>query len=187
MSDSSRHPARARLDRRRFLLGAGAGALALSSLGTARARGLDARTLSLVHTHTGESLSSVYFEGGRYVPSGLDRINVLLRDFRTDDVHPIDPGVLDLLFDLRALVGADTPYHVISGYRSPLTNAALRRRSNGVAEHSFHIQGRAIDVRLEGVSTRRLHEVARQMGRGGVGFYPQSDFVHVDTGPVRYW
>ena len=187
MSDRHRYPGRKGLNRRGFLRGAGAGVLAVSTVGAAYARGLDSRALSFVHTHTGESLSSVYFEGERYVPSGLERINYLLRDFRTGDVHPIDPGVLDILFELHSLVGADTPYHVISGYRSPRTNAALRSRSSGVAEHSFHLQGRAIDVRLEGFPTHRLHDLARQMGRGGVGFYPRSDFVHLDSGPVRFW
>ncbi len=187
MSERSKHPWRERLNRRSFLRGAGAGVLAVSPVGAAYARSLETRALSFVHTHTGENLSSVYFEAGKYVPSSLERINVLLRDFRTQDVYPIDPRVLDILFDLRSLVGADAPYHVISGYRSPRTNAALRSRSSGVAEHSFHLQGRAIDVRLEGFSTRRLHDFALQMRRGGVGFYAQSDFVHLDSGPVRFW
>jgi uncharacterized protein YcbK (DUF882 family) len=145
------------------------------------------RSLSFVHTHTGERLTSVYFRDGDYVAAELVRINHLLRDFRTGETHPIDPGVLDILADLRRLCDRDTAYEVISGYRSPATNAALRSRSDAVAEHSLHMQGRAIDVRLEGFPTVRLHELALGMHRGGVGFYPRSDFVHVDNGRVRAW
>jgi uncharacterized protein YcbK (DUF882 family) len=176
-----------RFDRRDFLRGASAAALALSPMGAACARAVERRTLSFVHTHTGESLSSVYFQNGTYNTSGLDSINHLLRDFRTNDVHPIDPRVLDILFDLQSAVNTDEPYQVISGYRSPGTNALLRSRSSGVAEHSLHMEGRAIDVRLGGVATRKLHELALQMQRGGVGFYPKSDFVHLDNGAVRFW
>lgn len=143
--------------------------------------------MSFVHTHTGERLSTVYFEGGQYVSSELNLISRLLRDFRTGDVHPIEPGVLDILADLRALTGRDEAFEVISGYRSPKTNADLHRRSNGVAEHSLHMEGRAIDVRLPGVPTDKLHQLALGMNRGGVGFYPSSDFVHLDNGRVRHW
>jgi uncharacterized protein YcbK (DUF882 family) len=175
-----------RPDRRRFLQCAGAAAVLLP-FGSAWAGRPGRRSLSFVHTHTGEQLSSVYFEAGEYRASELERINHLLRDFRTGDVHPIDTGVLDILADLRMLADRDEPYEVISGYRSPLTNAALRRHSGGVAEHSLHLQGRAIDVRLPGFSTSRLRELALGMARGGVGFYAQSDFVHLDNGRVRYW
>jgi uncharacterized protein YcbK (DUF882 family) len=114
-------------------------------------------------------------------------VNHLLRDFRTGGVHTIDPTLLDILFDLRTLADQDQPFEVISGYRSPKTNAYLRRHSSGVAEHSLHIQGRAIDVRMSGVSTRKLRDLALGMRRGGVGFYPASDFVHLDNGRVRRW
>jgi uncharacterized protein YcbK (DUF882 family) len=172
--------------RRQFLRGVGA-TLMLLPFGAAWARMTERRSLSFVHTHTGERLSSVYFQDGQYRTGELVRINQLLRDFRTGDVHIIDTGVLDILADLRVLADRDEPYEVISGYRSPQTNAALRRHSNGVAEHSLHLQGRAIDVRLPGFSTHKLHELALGMGRGGVGFYPQLDFVHLDNGRVRYW
>ena len=172
-------------DRRRFLQCAGAALLL--PFGVAWGRAPERRSLSFVHTHTGEQLSSVYFEAGQYRADELERINHLLRDFRTDEVHPIDTGVLDILADLRLLADRDEPYEVISGYRSPLTNAALRRHSSGVAEHSLHLQGRAIDVRLPGFPTRRLRELALGMARGGVGFYAQSDFVHLDNGRLRYW
>jgi uncharacterized protein YcbK (DUF882 family) len=179
-------PNRTAPGRRRFLQGAGA-ALALLPLGAAWARTPARRSLSFVHTHTGERLSSVYFQDGEYRVGELERINQLLRDFRTGDVHTIDTGVLDILADLRVLADRDEPYEVISGYRSPFTNAALRRHSSGVAEHSLHLQGRAIDVRLPGFPTDRLRDLALGMGRGGVGFYAQSDFVHLDNGRVRYW
>jgi uncharacterized protein YcbK (DUF882 family) len=172
--------------RRRFLKGAAA-TLALLPLGAAWARTPVRRSLSFVHTHTGERLSTLYFQDGQYQAGELERINQLLRDFRTGDVHTIDTGVLDILADLRLLADRDEPYEVISGYRSPQTNAALRRHSSGVAEHSLHLQGRAIDVRLPGFPTRKLRELALGMGRGGVGFYPQTDFVHLDNGRVRYW
>ena len=173
--------------RRLFLCRVTAAASVLLPLGSAAARAVEQRALSFVHTHTGERLSTVYFQSGRYLPSELERINYLLRDFRTGEVHPIDPGVLDILADLRTLADHDATYEVICGYRAPATNAALRRHSDGVAEHSLHMQGRAIDVRLAGFPTARLHELALGMQRGGVGFYPRSDFVHLDNGRVRFW
>jgi len=165
----------------------GATAVALSPIGAACARTGARRSLSFVHTHTGESLNVAYFADGIYDPAALARVNGLLRDFRTDEVHLIDPTLLDILFDLQTLVDREQPFEVISGYRSPQTNAALRQRSHGVAEHSLHMQGRAIDVRLAGFPTRRLRELALGMQRGGVGFYAASDFVHLDNGPVRFW
>lgn len=151
------------------------------------ARASECRSLAFVNTHTGETLSCMYFAAGRYDPATLGRVNHFLRDFRTGDVHPIDPGVLDILFELRNRADRDDPFHVISGYRSPRTNALLRTRSSGVSAHSLHMDGRAIDVRLPGFSTRKLREIALDMRRGGVGYYPASDFVHLDTGRVRFW
>ena len=145
------------------------------------------RRLSFVHTHTGETLSAEYFDGGAYSERCLGQVNYLMRDFRTGECHAIDPPLLDILFDLQTLANVEGPFEIISGYRSPATNAMLRRRSSGVAEHSQHLLGKAIDVRLSGYSTRDLGEHARTLARGGVGFYARSDFVHVDTGPVRFW
>jgi uncharacterized protein YcbK (DUF882 family) len=179
-------PTRIQPGRRQFMQAAGA-ALVLLPLGVASARVPERRSLSFVHTHTGERLASVYFQDGQYRAGELVRISQLLRDFRTGDVHAIDTGVLDILADLRVLADRDEPYEVISGYRSPQTNAALHRHSSGVAEHSLHLQGRAIDVRLPGFPTHKLRELALGMGRGGVGFYAQSDFVHLDNGRVRCW
>jgi uncharacterized protein YcbK (DUF882 family) len=145
------------------------------------------RELSFIHTHTGEKLIAPYFAAGQYQDDCLLEVNHLLRDFRTGDVHPIDPALLDILFELRGAIHCDAPFQVISGYRSPATNAALRRISEGVAQHSLHLEGRAIDVRLAGRPTEELARLARRLGRGGVGFYPASDFVHVDTGRTRFW
>jgi uncharacterized protein YcbK (DUF882 family) len=182
---SPRLPGRSILSRRGFLC-AGA-AITLVPWAACLARAADERSLSFVHTHTGERLTSVYFQGGHYRDTELAKINYLLRDFRTGEIHPIEPAVLDILADLRTLADRAAPYEVISGFRSAQTNAALRRRSSAVAEHSLHMQGRAIDVRLEGFATARLHELALGMRRGGVGFYPASDFLHLDDGRVRAW
>ena len=173
------------MDRRAFLQRSSAALLAAPAAVLARPSGC--RSLAFVHTHTGETLSCMYFADGRYDPATLARVNHFLRDFRTGEVHPIDPGVLDILFALRTRADRDDPFHVISGYRSPRTNALLRSHSEGVAAHSLHMEGRAIDVRLPGFPTRRLREIALGMRRGGVGYYAASDFVHLDTGRVRFW
>jgi uncharacterized protein YcbK (DUF882 family) len=176
--------------RRRFLVavggvwGAAASFAAAPVLAASRA---SSRCVSFVHTHTGETLHAVYFRDGCYQAGCLAQVDHLLRDFRTGDVHPIDPALLDILFDLQTMADRDEPFEVISGYRSPATNAMLRRRSEGVAQHSMHLEGRAIDVRLAGFATRRLADNARLLGRGGVGYYARSDFTHVDTGRVRFW
>jgi len=174
------------IGRRVFLQNATLASLSLRGI-AAHAETRQARSLTLVHTHTGEHLSETYFDSNGYVPDALGRINRFLRDFRTDEVHAIDVRVLDILHDLQVMTGHDAPYEIISGYRSLQTNAALRRNSTGVAEHSFHMQGRAIDLRLSDFATVELHDLARTLGRGGVGFYPRSDFVHLDSGPVRFW
>ncbi|HUI60416.1 MAG TPA: DUF882 domain-containing protein [Steroidobacteraceae bacterium] len=175
------------IDRRQFLRRVAAATLTMAPIGAALAGAAEQRSVSFVHTHTGEELTAVYFQDGRYQPGVLHSVNHLLRDFRTGDVHPIDPAVLDILFDLQLHTQQDRPFEVISGYRSPRTNAALRQHSSGVAEHSLHIQGRAIDVRVSGVPTRTLRDAALFLQRGGVGFYPGSDFVHLDNGRIRYW
>jgi uncharacterized protein YcbK (DUF882 family) len=161
--------------------------LAFAPSGVLGADAPEQRSIWLVHTHTRESLAVVYFRDGQYVPGSLERVNHLLRDFRTDEEHTIDPALLDILFALHGEAHHEGPFEVISGYRSPQTNAALRSRSNAVAEHSLHMQGRAIDIRLRGFPTGNLRDLAIALQRGGVGFYPDSDFVHVDTGPVRKW
>jgi uncharacterized protein YcbK (DUF882 family) len=140
-----------------------------------------------VHAHTGEALSAEYCSGGLYQAGCLAQVNRLLRDFRSGEVHPIDPRLLDILYKLQVLAGREATYEVISGYRSPRTNAALRSNSSGVAEHSLHMDGRAIDVRMAHFPTRKLRDFALSLRSGGVGYYARSDFVHLDTGRVRTW
>lgn len=146
-----------------------------------------ARTLRFDHLHTGEKLEIEYFAGGNYVDEALASVNHLLRDFRTGDVGRIDAGLLDLLASLAAATGSRRPFEVISGYRSIITNEALRQRSGGVASGSLHTRGQAIDIRLADVPLGTLRDAARSLRAGGVGFYPTSNFVHVDTGRVRHW
>jgi uncharacterized protein YcbK (DUF882 family) len=145
------------------------------------------RALDFVHTHTGERLAVEYFGGGVYRPDALATVNHFLRDFRTGDVHPIDPNLLDVLHILAGVTGTRQPFQVISGYRSPATNEMLRRRGEGVAAGSLHMRGQAIDIRLADVPLASLRDAALAARRGGVGYYPASDFVHVDTGRVRAW
>ena len=141
----------------------------------------------MINLHTDERLDVEYCRGGCYEPAALDRINTLLRDFRTGEVHPIDPALMDHLFDAAHALGVEPRFSVISGYRSPATNARLHEHSPGVASHSLHIEGRAIDVRLARVDCASLASRAREMQRGGVGYYRASDFVHLDTGRFRVW
>jgi uncharacterized protein YcbK (DUF882 family) len=145
------------------------------------------RQASFYNTHTGESLTALYWEYGHYVPTGLTEIDYVLRDFRTGDVHRIDPELVDLVHRLRLALAYEGPVHVISGYRSPKTNAMLARRSRKVAKNSYHMKGKAIDLRLPGCPLEEVRAAALDLGGGGVGFYPGPQFVHVDTGPVRTW
>jgi uncharacterized protein YcbK (DUF882 family) len=174
------------LTRRRLLGLMGATPLAGASW-RAQARAAAPRTLAFDHLHTGERLSLDYYDGGRYVPDALAAVEHLLRDFRTGEVGSIDPVLLDLLHALAARTGSTRPFQIISGYRSPATNAALRRRSGGVASGSLHMHGKAIDIRLADVPLPALRDAALALRAGGVGYYPGSDFVHVDTGRVRFW
>ncbi len=145
------------------------------------------RAVALHNLHTDEKLEAVYFDDGAYVPDALAAVNHVLRDFRTGDVHPMDPRLLDLLHTLSGTVESRRPFQIISGYRSPWTNAMLHETTPGVANNSFHMKGMASDIRLPDVELANLHRAALALGRGGVGYYPESDFVHVDVGPVRRW
>ncbi len=145
------------------------------------------RSLSFDNLHTGERLSAVYYRDGHYVPAGLEEIDYILRDFRLDEVKAMDPKLLDLLVALRSRLRTRSPFEVISGYRSPLTNAMLHATTEGVSPHSLHMQGRAIDIHVPGRSLGTLRMAALSLHRGGVGYYPHSNFVHVDTGRVRWW
>lgn len=184
-----RHWTAARRTRRRLLSAGAAFAVAplLALPVSARAAAARARTLRFLHTHTGETLSLAYAVADAYLTSALARVDWFLRDFRNGESRPIDPRLLDQLHALSELTGTSAPYEVISGYRSPATNALLQRRGGGVATHSLHLEGRAIDVRLGDVPLADLREAAMSIRAGGVGFYPQSRFVHLDTGPIRRW
>jgi uncharacterized protein YcbK (DUF882 family) len=174
------------LSRRRFLRTLAGGALASAAAPVLASVG-ESRSLAFLHTHTGEALSVTYFRGGAYVPDALAQVAKTLRDFRSGEVHDIDPVLLDTLFELQAQTGHDKPWQIISAYRSPATNAKLAAKSSGVATHSMHMLGRAIDVRVSSVPTKRLRDLALAMRRGGVGYYRDSDFLHLDTGRVRSW
>jgi uncharacterized protein YcbK (DUF882 family) len=180
---------------RRSFLGFSAAAAAAALVpsrgeGAVRAPPVPERVLSFFNTHTGERLRTAYCCGGVYQPQALTEINHILRDFRADEVKPIDPRLLDLLHELGGTLETDSPFHIISGYRSPATNAMLRERGGaqtGVASHSLHMDGKAIDIRIPGVKLDHLRGAARSLKLGGVGYYPALNFVHVDTGRVRFW
>jgi uncharacterized protein YcbK (DUF882 family) len=145
------------------------------------------RALSFHNTHTGEKIEGVYRTGGKYIPEVLAKINHILRDHRTGQVRPIDFRLLELLFDLSRKVNARQPFHIISGYRSPRTNSLLRKNNSGVACNSFHIKGKAIDIRIPGIDLSVLRKAALSLRGGGVGYYRRSNFLHLDTGHFRYW
>lgn len=175
-----------RARRRLVVAGLGAGALAMVP-GVAFANRSPSRILSFYHTHTGEKLRVAYAEGSRLIREALDEVNHFLRDFRSGEAHPMDPQLLDILHHLQQSTGGKGPFEIISAYRSPQTNEMLRANSNGVAQRSLHMEGRAMDIRLRGVDTRHLRQAALELRAGGVGYYQSSDFIHVDTGRVRYW
>jgi uncharacterized protein YcbK (DUF882 family) len=195
MSDIPNPNDRKALNRRSFL---GYGALATAAAlvpGRADAAPASAprrpeRVLSFLHTHTGERLKVAYCCDGAYQPEALSQLNHLLRDFRVNEETAIDPKLFDLLSELGGTLETDQPFHIISGYRSPRTNQMLRERGGahtGVASSSLHMVGKAIDIRIPGVKLDHLRGAAASLRLGGVGFYPSSNFVHVDTGRVRYW
>lgn len=180
---------------RRTFLGIGAAALGgvlipgAATAGTFKGGVVEkgARRLAFRNTHTGESFSGVYRVGNKYLPDAFEQINLVMRDFRTDQVYPMDARVIDILYTIQRMTGRQTPFEIISGYRSPKTNNMLRTKSRGVAKKSFHMQGRAIDFRMEDFSTRRLRDIAKSLRAGGVGYYSRSNFVHIDSGDVRSW
>lgn len=147
-----------------------------------------AAPLSLFNTHTGERLNVAYrTPSGAYDPTVLSEFDRLLRCHYTNEIHPIDPRTLDYLTLLDQQLGGGHDIHIISAYRSPTYNALLQSQGRGVATHSLHLQGRALDVRIPGVELDRLKETALHLARGGVGYYPRPDFVHIDSGPFRRW
>jgi uncharacterized protein YcbK (DUF882 family) len=172
----------------KFGLVAAAGCICLPQAARAAIEGSrHERRLAFYNLHTGESFRSPYWSGGQYIPESLAGIDHVLRDFRTNQMKRIAPSLLDLLFTLHTTLGTREPFHVISGYRSPTTNAMLAARSSGVARHSLHMAGEAIDIRIPGRSLWDVRAAAIALRGGGVGYYPKSDFVHVDIGRVRTW
>ncbi len=171
---------------------AGAGLLAAGAFNPVEAAALrtlqeGTKVLKFHNVHTGENFSGEYKVGGRYLPDAFAEINHVLRDFRTGEEFPIDPRVMDIMCMIKEHTGTNNSFEILSGYRSPKTNKMLQTRTQGVAKNSLHMTGQAVDIRMPGFSTRQLREIARQLHAGGVGYYPKSGFVHVDTGKVRTW
>lgn len=178
------------ISRRGFLKRAGAAAVSSLLLPSADAfaKSLSRdRTLVFHNTNTDEELSIVCSPRQHYDRKILQRFNQFLRDHRTDEVHPMDPGLIDLLYAISVFTESSGVFKIISGYRSPETNHKLRMVSHAVAEHSLHMQGKAVDIRVEDVGTHTIQRVALALQQGGVGYYPRSDFVHLDTGTIRSW
>jgi uncharacterized protein YcbK (DUF882 family) len=177
---------------RRRVLKAGSVLAGVSAAGflAGGARSQDAaasKRIALLNLHTSERLDIEYFRDGAYLPDALSSIEMCLRDFRTGQRHVIDPHLMDYLVEVAHTLGVDPAFKVISGYRSPQTNAYLHDKSAEVAQHSLHMEGRAIDVRMNGVDCANLASHAIDLKRGGVGYYRASDFVHLDTGAFRTW
>jgi len=183
------------LDRRRFLQQfaavSAAGMTGLSTNAYAASESIidsgPDRTLNLYNIHTGETVKSTFWSQGQFIDSEIEMIDMLVRDFRANDVISMDRKLYQDLYELQTRLSPNKPMYIISGYRSPKTNAALRNGSSGVAKKSLHMQGRAIDLRIPGVSHKELHRAALELRSGGVGYYPKSGFVHLDTGRVRRW
>ncbi|WGW01874.1 DUF882 domain-containing protein [Vibrio sp. YMD68] len=177
------------LSRRRFIQLAGSSIVVASGIPSLALASYpdQPRHLVMNNLHTGESLESSYFNGIDYVEGELDRLSHLCRDFRRNEVHPMDRRLFDQISQIQSLLGSQSEVQIISGYRSPATNSALRANSNGVAKKSFHMLGQAMDFRLHGVNLKDVREAAMSLKAGGVGYYPRSNFIHIDTGPVRSW
>lgn len=163
------------------------GAFGVPVLGRAVSVSSQEKSLNLFNTHTSETFSNVFWSNGQFVPEALNDINSLLRDHRSNQIMPIDPNLLSLLENISAQVGAEKPIHIISAYRSPETNQWLADHGDGIAKHSLHLEGKAIDFRVPGVDLIAVQKIATQLRSGGVGFYADSQFVHIDTGRVRNW
>src|SRR5882672_2452041 len=183
MTDQPKHT------RRNVILGLAASAFAAATIPPALAarRPIGLRSVAVSNVHTGEHLNTVYWADGKYLPDAMRRVNWVLRDHHTDEVRRIDPDLLDLLTKLQARLRTREPFQVISGYRSPATNAMLAAMTDGVAQHSLHMQGMAVDIRVPDRSLVKVQHAALALAGGGVGFYPRSDFVHVDVGRIRHW
>jgi len=172
---------------RRRVLGAAVAAASVAFIRPAPAVSFAPRSVSLYNINTGEWVRTVYWADGHYIREAVRDINWVLRDHRSDEVRPMNAGMLDLLGMLRRRLESDAPFLVISGYRSPTTNRRMYLRGSGVASNSYHIEGMAIDLRAEGRDLSQVRGAAMSLRSGGVGYYPRSGFVHVDRGPVRSW
>jgi len=172
---------------RRRLLGAAAAATAVGFVDPVPAVSFAPRSVSLYNVHTGEWLRTVYWADGHYIREAVRDINWILRDHHSDEIRPMDAGVLDLLGMLRDRLDTHDPFLVVCGYRSPATNRRLYLQHEGVAKYSYHIKGMAVDLRSERRDLSQIRDAALSLRCGGVGYYPRSDFVHVDCGPIRRW
>ena len=193
MSDKPEENNRSTLSRRGFLTSVAGLTMTLASPGiiasTTPVQGRSARDreLSFYNTHTGEKLSATFWSDGNYLDDGIEQISWILRDHRAGTASTMDPKLLDLLHQLQTKIEHQGEFHIISGYRSPATNTMLNKNSSGVARRSYHMLGKAIDVRLPGFDTKQLRKAAVALKGGGVGYYSSSNFVHLDVGRVRYW
>lgn len=147
----------------------------------------DFRALNVINSHTDERLNCVYWIEGKYVPEALEAFNYILRDWRQNQIRSIDPKTLDIMAATHCLLDCKEPFHIISGYRSPRTNAMLRESSSRVAKNSYHLKGMAVDLSLSSRTVWEVSKAAKSLGAGGVGMYSRSNFTHVDSGPIRQW
>ena len=180
-----------KIDRRHFLRLWSLASIALllprPLFASVRHLALKEKHLSLCNAYTREQIDISYFSQGRYLPEALEKINYILRDHRTGEIKPMDIRLLDLLHAISEEAQPNSPFQIVSGYRSPSTNAMLRRQRRGVAKNSLHMEGKAVDISLPDLSTASLRRIAAGMERGGVGYYPRLRFVHLDVGEIRYW
>lgn len=175
---------------RRKLLALGGVALGAAILPTSAFATLSTprpRILTLSNLNTGESIKAEFFDGRGYIQDELSRLNHFFRDYRANKIKTIDPKLFDQIYRLQVLLGTQKPVQLISGYRSLDTNKELRAHSRGVAKKSYHTKGQAMDFHIDGISLSNVRKAALSMKAGGVGYYPSSNFVHIDTGPVRHW
>ena len=190
MSEKTEQQNSIELSRRNFLTslaGVGMALAAPSVFASAKPASVRDRELSFYNIHTGEKLSATFWSNGNYLDDGIEEISWILRDHRAGTASAMDPKLLDLLHQLQNKVEHKGEFHVISGYRSPATNDMLNKRSSGVAKRSYHMQGKAIDVRMPGFDSSQLRKAAMSLKAGGVGYYSSSNFVHLDVGRVRFW
>ena len=172
---------------RRRLLGATVATAVVGLVAPVPAVSFAPRSVALYNIHTGEWLRTVYWADGHYIREAVRDINWILRDHQSDEIRPMDAGVLDLLGMLRDRLETHDPFLVVCGYRSPTTNMRLYLQHEGVAKRSYHIKGMAVDLRSERRDLSQIRDAALSLRCGGVGYYPRSDFVHVDCGPIRRW